>query len=281
VIWRLLEGRDVLPKFVVNGCPKHGQHLVVMLAAGVCDPMPSSIYNNGPTLGTFCYNSFTHQWLDLERWYFVIARLQQGQYAKGHIGWTESVARFMEQSRMAHVVITRDLRDVAVSQAYHVLSGDDSNNRHPAKAMYRAIEKVDGFDGVLEAVITGVGPFPGVCDLFEAYAPWLEERNVHHVKFEDAIEDLQGTAAGMLSFGIEQFTAGIWEDRFVVDKTEFDKTAARMANVAAQKEHSPTFRHGVSGDWEVYFKDQHVRAFKEHDRGQWLVQLGYETSEDW
>jgi hypothetical protein len=266
---------------VINGCPKHGQHLLVMMAAGVCEALPASIYNDGPTLGTFWYNSFTTQWLDLERWYFLMSRVQQGQYVKGHIGWTESVARFMEQARMAHVFITRDLRDVAVSQAYHILSGDETNNRHPAKAMYRAIEKEQGFDGVLEAVITGVGPFPGVSELFEAYAPWLEERNVHHVKFEDALEDLEGTAAGMLGYGIEQFTSGIWEDRYVVDKGEFDKTAAGMVNIAAQKERSPTFRHGVAGDWEALFKDRHVSLFKAHDRGQWLQQLGYVEDDNW
>jgi len=252
-----------------------------MMAAGVCVSLPASIYNDGPSLGTFGYNSFTHQWLDLDRWYFLMSRVQQGQYVKGHIGWTEDVARFMQQSRIAHVFITRDLRDVAVSQAYHILSDDDSNNWHPAKAMYRAIERMDGFDGVLEAVITGVGPFPGVCELFEAYAPWLEERNVHHVCFEDAINSLEDTAAGMLRYGIEQFTQGIWEDRFIVDKGKFDQAAKRMANVAGQKERSPTFRHGVAGDWQALFKNRHVEAFKEHDKGQWLVQLGYETGDNW
>jgi len=207
--------------------------------------------------------------------------LQQGHYAAGHIGWTEALARFMEQSRMAHVFIVRDLRDVAVSQAFHILSPDNANHRHSAKAMYRAIEREQGFDGVLEAVITGVGPFPGVCELFEAYAPWLEERNVHHVRFEDAIEDLQGTAAGMLTYGIERFTQDVWQDRFMVDRTQFNQTTKRMADLAARKEHSPTFRHGVAGDWETHFKDRHVKLFKEHDRGEWLIQLGHEQNTNW
>jgi len=281
MIWRLLEGKDVTPRFVLNGCPKHGLHLLVMLAAGVCESLPKSVYNNDAWVGTFKQSSFTHQWQDMDRWFFLLSRLQQGYYAKGHLGWREDVNDFLRLSRMAHVFITRDLRDVAVSQAYHVLASSDKLRHHPGKDMYRTIEMESGFDALLEAMITGVGPFPGVCDLFEAYAPWLEEEWVHHVRFEDALEDLDATAKGMLTYGIDQFTEGIWQDRFCIEGAIFDQTANKMANMARIKEASPTFRHGVAGDWEVYFKDQHVRAFKEHDRGQWLVQLGYETSEDW
>ena len=281
MIWRLLEGREVLPKYLLNGAPKHGLHLLVMLAGGVCEALPRSIYNANAWAGTYRHNSFTHDWLETDLWSFLLARLQQGQYAKGHLGWRQDVSDFLRMSRMAHVFITRDLRDVAVSQAHHVLSASERLQHHPGKDMYRTIEYQDGFDGVLEAIITGIGPFPGVCDLFEAYAPWLEEEWVHHVKFEDALEDLEATAKGMLTYGIEQFTDGIWQDRFVVETALFDQAVSRMVAMASTKEASPTFRHGVAGDWETAFKDRHVELFKEHDRGQWLVQLGYEENEGW
>lgn len=276
-----MEGRDVTPKYLLNGAPKHGLHLLVMLAEGICTALPRSIYNGDAWAGTFKQNSFTHQWQEMDRWFFLLSRLQQGQYVKGHFGWREDVNTFMRLSRMAHVFITRDLRDVAVSQAHHVLAGPDKLRHHPGKDMYKTIEMESGFDGVLEAIITGTGPFLGVCDLFEPYAHWLDEEWVHHIKFEDALEDLGATAKGMLSYGIDQFTRDIWQDRFVVEGALFEQATKKMATMAGVKEASPTFRHGVAGDWVTAFKDRHVQLFKEHDRGQWLVQLGYEENDNW
>jgi len=85
----------------------------------------------------------------------------------------------------------------------------------------------------------------------------------------------------MLTYGIEQFTDGIWQDRFIVEGALFEKAIRDMAGIARQKEASPTFRHGVAGDWQVYFKDRHVKLFKEHDRSEWLIQLGYEQNTNW
>jgi len=281
VIWRLLQGRDVTPKYVLNGCPKHGLHLLVMLAEGVCNAMPASIYNANTWLGTYKHNSFTHHWQEVERLFFLLSRLQQGEYCKGHFGWRQDVNDFLHWSRMAHVFIVRDLRDVAVSQAFHVLTGDNKLRHHPGKDMYRTIEDIDGFDGVLEAIITGIGPFPGISDLFDPYGPWLDEQWVHVIRFEEAIEDLESTAKGMLEYGMRQFTEGIWQDRFIVEGALFEKAIRDMAGIARQKEASPTFRHGVAGDWQVYFKDHHVKLFKEYDRSEWLIQLGYEQNTNW
>lgn len=280
MIWRLVEGQDVSPKWVLNGCPKHGLHLLVMAVEGVANAMPPSIYNANNWVGTYVHHSFTNTTHAMDSFFFLLSRLQQGQYAKGHIGWRRDVAEFMRLSRFAHVFIFRDLRDVAVSYAYHVLSGPPKQHQHPGKDMYRTIEQISGFDGVLSAVIEGVGPFPGVCQLFQPYALWLDEPWTLALRFEDAIADLPSMAATMLTCGIKSITDGIWQDRYMVEKSLFDKAVQEMANVAGQKEASPTFRHGVAGDWREHFTDEHKRQFKQHDPG-WLVRLGYEENEDW
>ena len=278
MIWRLLEGQDVQPKFVVNACPKHGLHLLAMLVEGAVDRMPESIYNANHWAGTYRWNSFIPEWRPMERWFFLMSRLRQGYYTQGHVGWRQDVNNYLKLSRMAHVFVYRDLRDAAVSMAHHVLSSDEKRNYHPAKAMYRAL---GGFDDVLTAVICGLGPFPGAVALFESYAPWLDEEWVHLIRFEDAIEDLEGTARGILEYGLDQITRDLWEVEFRVEGALFDRVVQAMVASAAQKEKSPTFRKGEPGEWQEVFTGRHRDLFKKCDANGWLVRLGYEEREDW
>ena len=281
MIWQLLEGQDVMPKYLVNGCPKHGLHLLAMMAEGAVNPTPDSIYTDRNWVGTFGDFSFGLRWQNMERWFFIMSRLQQGHYYRGHVGYRQDISDFLRLGRVAHVFIYRDLRDVAVSQAHHVLRKEPGRFNHIAKPMYWVLEASGGFDAVLSAIIKGVGPFPGVVQLWEAYAPWLEQDWVHHVRYEDAIDDLQGTASGILEYGIDQITRNIWEDRFSVEGRLFEQTAQIMANTAARKETSPTYRHGVAGDWKEAFTSEHKALFKQQDRAGWLVRLGYEQDNDW
>jgi hypothetical protein len=245
---------------------------------GVVQKHPQSIYNSSHWLGTFMFNSFVPTWQPMDRWFFLMSRLRQGEYMQGHIGWRQDVADFLRLSRVAHVFIVRDLRDAAVSQTYHILDKDDSKSKHPGKATYRAL---GGFDEALKAVIIGLGPYPGAIQLFELYARWLDEKAVHVVRFEEAIEDLEGTAAGILSYGLEQITQDVWEAKFVVGQEHFDSTVSVMADLAAQTRLSPTFREGKAGSWKEAFTDEHKDLFKRMDRNNWLVRLGYEKDEDW
>ena len=282
MIWKLLEGQDVTPKYLVNGCPKHGLHLLAMMVEGShVSPMPGSIFTDRNWTGTFRDFSFGLRWQDMERWCFIMSRLQQGFYYRGHVGYREDISEFMRLGRVAHVFIYRDLRDVAVSHAFHVLRKEPGRFNHIAKPMYWAMEQAGGFDAVLSAVIEGLGPFPGTVKLWEAYAPWLDQDWVHAVRFEDAIDDLKGAAAGILEYGMDQITRGIWEDRLSVEGSLFEQSVECMANSAARKQMSPTYRHGVAGDWREYFKDEHRALFKETGGGEWLMRLGYEQDEDW
>ena len=239
MIWQLLEGQDVTPKYLVNACPKHGLHLAAMLVEGASNPMPDSIYTDRNWVGTFGDFSFGTRWQDMERWCFIMSRLRQGHYYRGHVGYRYDISEFMRLGRVAHVFMYRDLRDAAVSHAYHVINKSGVKFNHLSKSMYWAIEAEGGFDAVLEAVITGIGPYPGCVQLFEAYAPWLAEEWIHAVKFEDAIVELEDTATGILEYGMDQITRGIWESKFQVEHSIFKATAQIMANSAARKETSP------------------------------------------
>jgi hypothetical protein len=50
---------------------------------------------------------------------------------------------------------------------------------------------------------------------------------------------------------------------------------------SAQSIDSPTFRKGQPGEWQHSFTNEHKDLFKEIDKDNWLIRLGYETSQDW
>ena len=131
MIWHLQQGQDVTPKYLVNGCPKHGLHLLAMMVEGAVNPAPDSLFTDRNWVGTFMDHSFSLQWNNMDRWFFIMSRLQQGQYYRGHVGYRQDVSEFMRLARVGHVFIYRDLRDVAVSQAYHVLNRTPNRFNHP------------------------------------------------------------------------------------------------------------------------------------------------------
>jgi len=164
---------------------------------------------------------------------------------------------------------------------HHALDADNSKYKHPAKGAYRALRDQGGEEAVLSAIIEGMGPFPGVVQLWEAYAPWVDEYWVHAVKFEDILADAKREAAGILEYGLEQITRGIWEAEFRVERSIFDHAAESMARLSQRTDLSPTFREGKAGGWQAVFTEQHKEQFKEQDQAGWLVRLGYEQDNDW
>lgn len=280
MIWRMYEGPDVMPKFVACGCPKHGLHLLAMMIEGCVARHPESIYNRNHWIGNHMFNSFTLAEQKMGRWFFMASRLQQGQYMQGHISYKPDISDFLRKSRVAFVFIYRDLRDVAVSMMYHALDDDKNKFKHPAKGAYRALREQDGEDAVLSAIIEGMGPFPSVVKLWDAYAPWLGQAWVHSMKYEDILEDRQAAAEGILEYGMDQITRDIWEVPFRVEKSVFDQAVTSMVNLSQQTGLSPTFRKGGHGGWREHFTDEHKELFKQHDPG-WLVRLGYEQDNDW
>jgi len=267
----MLEGRDVTPKYMICGCPKHGLHLLAGLVQGYVSPIPESIYNKNHWTGTFKLNSFAPIWQNMERWFFLASRLQQGHYTQGHIGHRQDIADFLRLSRTAFVFIYRDLRDVAVSMAHHIMGGPN-DNKHPARNAYRAL---GGFDEILTACIEGLTPFPGVIGLWELYADWLNEDWILSVKYEDVVSNLEKVAQDIVEYGLDQITRDIWETRFRVEKAIFDNVVNQMVDLARRTDLSPTFRKGQPGEWQGVFKPEHITAFKKADKKKWVEALGY------
>jgi len=133
---------------------------------------------------------------------------------------------------------------------------------------------------VLKAVIEGIDQYPGVMARWEHYAPWLEVDWVHKVRFEDMREKPHETATAMLTHGLSR-VAPIFNAKLTVVAEALDVVVTAMVACAEEREKSPTFRKGVTGEWQQEFTPELKRLFKETDQNDWLERLGYERNDDW
>lgn len=272
MLWQQVSDEGLQPKLYLNGFPKAGLHLLMLLARAMLEPMSCSPLRDGTWAGALSLNGFGGDLLPLERALYKMSELCPGFYLKGHCGYSGEIERFMYYSGFAHVFIYRDLRDVAVSQVHHALSMKDTSH-HPAKDMFREM----GFDDALAAVIEGLGPMPGIVERWEMYAPWLDVDWVHCVKFEDILADREGEARKMLTYTIERLMAVLrhFGVRLRTDQGCFDEAVADMVRLSQQTVLSPTFREGKVGGWQKVFADRHRELFSAHGGDMWLERLGY------
>jgi len=258
--------------YYLNGFPKSGLHLLAAMVLPVAKPL---IDEDGPFdkpwAGSFLDNSWTTRWSRLEPLLYKTGRLRAGTFLKAHTGHNDAIEQFLYYLGCAHVFIYRDPRDVAVSQAYHVVDEDDVRFAHPDKELYRAL---GSFDDVLAAVIEGIEGYPGVMERWALYAPWLEVDWTLKVRFEDAVRDTAGTAERVLTYGLER-VARVFGSKPVINREAFDLLIARMVEAVQARTYSSTFRQGTAGSWREHFAEQHKWLFKESDADGWLTRLGY------
>lgn len=267
---------DFSAKWYLNGFPKAGLHLAVQFAKPFIKLMPPGQLHPMPWVGSFQHNSWSEEWQDIQLQLYNLARCQPGHYFKGHCAWREDIEHFMWFAGIAHVFIYRDLRDVALSQAYHVFNNDDDFH-HPGKERYQAL----GFAGALEAVIVGMDEFPGVMRRWEQYAPWLDVDWTFKLCFEDALSDPAGMAERLIVYGLARIE-NIFKVSLEPNADNLQAMIEAMVTSAIErKEKALTFRRGEVGGWRREFTGRHKQLFKETDTNNWLVRLGYESSRDW
>ncbi len=272
--WKIEELKEehFQPKWYLNGFPKSGLHWVALMMLPIAKPqLETHELWNLPWAGTFMQNSWTLDRVPLERVTYKIGRLMDGYFMKGHSEYTPELEQFLWYGGFCHVFIYRDFRDVAVSQAFHVLSDNDDLMSHPNKDLYKAM---DSFEDVLKAVIMGVDEFPGVMERWEYYAPWLDVGWVYKLRFEQLKEDNQGVAKNLLGYGLRRVSNIYGLEPNVIDQS-LETVSGWMVEAGNRTEYSPTFRKGNTGDWREYFTPEIEELFKKTDKNNWLERLGY------
>ena len=270
------ERHDFETRIFVNGFPKSGTHLLCLMINPIARPVPGEGMWRLPWSGNFMGNAWTEEEGRIEHAAFRLARVRAGYFIRGHMGYSEDMERFMYLLGIAHLFIYRDFRDVAVSQTFHIFNEDDNRFAHPDKKLYTDM----GFDDALKAVITGVGRFSGVMDRWRHYAPWLDIDWVHSVSFEDIMANPHGETEDILRYAVNRI-ATIFGKEAQFDPVGLEIIVDQMVATSERRELSPTFRKGKVGSWRDHFTEEHKELFKQSDKDNWLVRLGYESDGGW
>ncbi len=265
---------DLQCKWYVNGFPKSGTHLAAMMLAPLARPMPSAAFRELPwcSLWQDTFKQTTRPWPQLA-WH--LSELQPGRQFKAHCGYANNIEALQWCLGYCHVFVYRDLRDVAVSQMYHILSDKPEVLIHSGRERFLALGSKEA---ILSAVITGLEEWPGLLERWGAYAPWLDVDWVHPFQYERAVGDLVGAADGLVRYALSR-VGEIFGLR--LEQPDTGPAVEQMVASARDTQKSLTFRTGRVGDWRHEFSAEHRRLFKERDTQGWLIRLGYASDQDW
>jgi hypothetical protein len=270
-----LENPPIEMKVYLNGFPKAGVHLLELYIHTFVDRMPTDgIFNDWA--GTFRFHAWGSAWVPLNQTAFAIGRIEPNKYIKGHAGYQPELERFMWYLGVSHIFVFRDLRDVAVSEAFHIMS-DNPAWYHPAKDRYRVL---GGFNEILEAVILGHQEFPSVLSRWQYYMSWLSVPWTYCVRFEDLINEREKCAEQMFDYCLER-SAHVFGLKPQLKDEQREAVLKKMVENSYQTKLSSTFREGKTGGWKEHFTERHVKLFKEQDKYKVLAHLGYTDGDDW
>ena len=261
--WKRLTFNEAPPIFG-NAKPKSGSHLLLQVLNGFTHIMPYR-YVDAEPVRTIKYEGGRRTQTD------ILADLQNlpaGVIGWGYVDATPENASFLTQSGRVNYFIYRDPRDLLVSQVFF------ATDMHEEHGMHNFYNSLPDFSERLKIAITGIdrdGLFMvSVKQRYEGVFQWLEQKNVMCIRYEDLVNHRDATLLSMLD---------------EVEKTGYHIPLPRQKALAIlvdaiQPKKSRTFRSGKTGGWREFFTDEHKRLFK-NVAGNLLVQLGYETTNDW
>jgi hypothetical protein len=256
----------LLPRLYVNGFPKAGLHLAELMVSTLFKPA-------NPGHNWYGTNAWTAETLRLDK-AVVMAIVKPGHYLKGHSGWSAELNKMMVGLQVGMVFVYRDLRDVVVSQAYHILS-KNPNLIHPARELYSK-----DLQSVMCEVIAGVGDKDGIMARWQSFAPWLDLTWVFPVKYADLLHRPEKVASRFFDYILSLRLTYDGIDAMQVDRAYKNKLVQAMVN-NMHNTHTVTYRKAKTRQWRYEFTPEHVQLFKQYDPQNVLMQLGFEKRQDW
>ncbi len=260
-------GKEALnnsPAILGNAMPKSGSHLINQVLQGLPEIGPA--VNPGfPPVN----RSEDNRKLGVEDTLENIKRMLPGDIAYGYVHAEDLFTNLLIQSGRATIFVYRDPRDVIVS---HVFYATDIHPGHGMHAYYS--ENLSTIEQRIDAAILGVQK-PGfelapIRDKFNHYLPWLEERDVLSLKFEDLILDRRACLGLILDFLTKRGFS------IKLDHTR----AVDVLEKAIEPHRSGTYRKAQPGNWKEHFTEGNKQNFKE-STSDLLIFLGYEQNNSW
>lgn len=256
----------------LNSFPKAGTHLAERFVRLSAAPVEGVGW-----LGSFNYNAWSTEWVDLERFRKFTENWPAGAYLKGHCGHLPTIAEWLWNAGIASVFVYRNLRDVVISQAYHIVNqdkgADDADKlKHPGKALLAGVR----FNEVILACITGFDRYPGIAERWQLYKGWLDERWVLKIRFEEMVQCPREVGERIIRYVMGQ-TAAFYGLKIRLDRRQLDALIDAQAALIEQTRPA-TYRRGVVDGWYDEWNPELEAAWI--DSGAYAANeaLGYEVS---
>lgn len=186
--------------------------------------------------------------------------------SKMHVHGSKHNVEVLKKADVRHVVLFRDLRDVAVSNFFYVRN----TPWHPEYPHYAG---KDIPAGLLTFALRTLGPYA------DWVRSWHDNRDPERslvIRYEEMLADAVGCMNNVATiFDLPRQGNSIAE---LVDRFSFKKMSGGRDR--GQQNEGQFVRKGVAGDWVNHFTPDVKSAFKDI-AGQFLIDFGYEKNLDW
>ncbi|WP_197480293.1 sulfotransferase domain-containing protein [Fictibacillus phosphorivorans] len=241
--------------FFFNSFPKSGTHLMFQILTGI----HSITFDQNLHL----YEGVSAQLADHQR---ELEKLKENEFLSGHIYYSASWEKLLQDLDLKQVFLYRDLRDVVVSYNYYIEKVDAPLHQYYQKKQLSKKER-------MLSIIRGIPELghQNIHDWFSEFKGWLTALNVLSVKFEDLLR-----SEDSLDQSVQKIVQFITEEEL----GNLDQTIIKRAKENISTQDSATFRKGTIGNWKEEFDEEISDAFKEI-AGHLLIELGYEKDLLW
>jgi hypothetical protein len=252
------------PCVLGNAMPKSGSHLISQVVQGLT------------RLGPFVNPGFPpvtraedNRKLEDAEILANLLRMRPGDVAYGYVNAREPFVTALRQPGRAMAFVYRDPRDTIIS---HVFYAAEMHTGHSLHRYYT--QSLKSMEERINAAIQGVeepgSELSSIREKYNNYLGWFRVPEVLCLRFEDLILDRQATLGRFLDY--------LAQRGFHLTMERSRGIAILEQAIAPQK--SGTFRKGKPGNWQDYFTPANKSLFKEV-AGDLLIELGYESNNDW
>lgn len=248
------------PGVLANSIPKSGTNLLVRVLY-LMKPLRRKLMRTlTDRPGVDVLQSLTH--------------IRPGQIAAAHLYFSEELAERIDALGLKHLLMVRDPRDIAVSNAFY-LARKDSRHR-----LYPYFSSLPSDSERLTAAIQGVAAdkTPDGMEGFDLgrhlknYLKWSTSPDCLIVRFEDLVGPEGGGARSRQLAALARIRDHLG---LAFSDEELESIAQQVFDTRSR-----TFFKGQIGNWRNHFEASHKETFK-HIAGNELLQLGYELDYDW
>lgn len=190
---------------------------------------------------------------------------------KLHTRYSEENFRVICRHVPKFAVTIRDLRDMCMSNYFHILS----ERTHPSHALYTQLSREDGLMHRID--VTGQEYVPWVRDWLKCARTYSER--VFLLKYEDLNNDPYRAFQAVFEFfelpGDQRLLSELERS-----KLSTEKDLRQELHGGGGRRTRSTARKGIVGDWRNHFGAAHKARFKQV-AGELLIEAGYERDLDW